>query len=52
MPTEPMLLVDLIYSNSRQQDLLLPQITRLVKRMYLSQSRNISGYDARGLPIG
>jgi hypothetical protein len=52
MPTEPILLVDLIYRNSRQQDLLLPEITRLVKLMYLSQSWNISGYGARGLPIG
>lgn len=37
MPTEPMLLIDLIYKNSKQQDFLLPQITRLVKLMYLAE---------------
>jgi len=37
MPTEPILLVDLIYKNSKGQDLLLPQITRLVKLMYLTE---------------
>ncbi|MGA7793478.1 MAG: type II toxin-antitoxin system antitoxin SocA domain-containing protein [Candidatus Acidiferrales bacterium] len=37
MPTDPMLLVDLIYKNSKQEDLLLPQITRLVKLMYLTE---------------
>jgi hypothetical protein len=37
MPTEPMLLIDLIYKNSKQQDLLLPQITRLVKLMYVTE---------------
>lgn len=37
MPTDPILLIDLIYKNSRQRDLLLPQITRLVKLMYLSE---------------
>lgn len=37
MPTDPLLLVDLIYRDSKQQKLLLPQITRLTKLMYLAE---------------
>jgi hypothetical protein len=37
MPTDPILLIDLIYKNSKQQNLPLPQITRLVKLMYLAE---------------
>ncbi len=37
MPAEPQLLIDLIYKSSKQQNLLLPQITRLVKLMYLTE---------------
>jgi Antitoxin SocA-like, Panacea domain len=37
MLTDPILLIDLIYKNSKQQNLLLPQITRLVKIMYLAE---------------
>lgn len=35
MPAPPLLLVDLIYRVSKQRNLLLPQITRLTKLMYL-----------------
>jgi hypothetical protein len=37
MATDPILLIDLVYKNSRQQNLLLPQLTRLIKLMYLSE---------------
>jgi hypothetical protein len=37
MPTNPLLLVDLIYRDSKRQNLLLPQITRLTKFMYLAE---------------
>ena len=37
MPIDPILLIDLIYKNCRQQNLLLPQTTRLVKLMYLAE---------------
>jgi len=37
MPTEPLLLVDLIYRSSKARNLLLPQITRLTKLMYLAE---------------
>lgn len=37
MPTDPLLLVDLIYRDSKQQRLRLPQITRLTKLMYLTE---------------
>jgi hypothetical protein len=37
MPTDPTLLIDLIYKNSKEQQFLLPQITRLVKLLYLAE---------------
>lgn len=37
MPTDPLLLVDLIYRDSKQRNLLVPQITRLTKLMYLAE---------------
>lgn len=37
MSTDPILLIDVIYKNCKQQNLLLPQITRLVKLMYLAE---------------
>lgn len=37
MATDPLLLVDLIYRDSKRQNLLLPQITRLTKLMYLAE---------------
>jgi len=37
MPADPLLLVDLIYRDSKKRKLLLPQITRLTKLMYLAE---------------
>jgi uncharacterized phage-associated protein len=37
MPADPLLLVDLIYRDSKRRNLLLPQITRLTKLMYLAE---------------
>lgn len=37
MPTDPTLIIDLIYKNAKEQSSLLPQITRLVKLMYLAE---------------
>jgi len=37
MPTDPIILIDLIYKTFREQNLLLPQLTPLVKLMYLSE---------------
>jgi len=37
MPTDPTLIIDLIYKNTKEQSSLLPHITRLVKLMYLAE---------------
>jgi len=37
MPADPLLLVDLIYREAKRRNLLLPQITRLTKLMYLAE---------------
>lgn len=47
MPVEPTLLIDLIYKASKKRGMLLPQITRLVKLMYLTELEYFRDYGER-----